>query len=223
MHTDHQGLWTQSSLQVLFSIRTLYSNQSFGFSLNTLCLLLPPNCLPSSPFYLHHPPQILQVWLLLIVQLSSERSQTQRKRSCYPSLCWPSAVCPSPSLVYFWVLFFTLLFPYLFCWMPLFPPSPCPHPPWTWTQELIRGTVVALGYLRHNSWRHKWVKEFRDWESNHLEKTPFLQGNLPDPGIKPVSLTSLALAWGFFTTSATSVGAKSLQSSPTLCDTVDCS
>ena len=104
MHTDHQGLWTQSSLQVLFSIRTLYSNQSFGFSLNTLCLLLPPNCLPSSPFYLHHPPQILQVWLLLIVQLSSERSQTQRKRSCYPSLCWPSAVCPSPSLVLFWVL-----------------------------------------------------------------------------------------------------------------------
>ena len=104
MHTDHQGLWTQSSLQVLFSIRTLYSNQSFGFSLNTLCLLLPPNCLPSSPFYLHHPPQILQVCLLLIVQLSSDMSQTQRKRSCYPSLCWPSAVCPSPSLVLFWVL-----------------------------------------------------------------------------------------------------------------------
>ena len=30
-----------------------------------------------------------------------------------------------------------------------------------------------------------------------------LPGDLPDPGIKPVSLTSLALADGFFTTSAT--------------------
>ena len=28
-------------------------------------------------------------------------------------------------------------------------------------------------------------------------------GDLPDPGMKPVSLTSLALAGGFFTTSAT--------------------
>ena len=28
-------------------------------------------------------------------------------------------------------------------------------------------------------------------------------GNLPDPGIEPMSLTSLALAGGFFTTSAT--------------------
>ena len=72
-----------------FSIRTLISNQSFGFSLNTLCLLLLQNFLPSSPFYLHHPPQILQVWPLLIVQLSSEMSPTQGKRSCYPSLCWP--------------------------------------------------------------------------------------------------------------------------------------
>ena len=30
-----------------------------------------------------------------------------------------------------------------------------------------------------------------------------LQGDLPDPGIKPVSLTSPALAGGFFTTSPT--------------------
>ena len=30
-----------------------------------------------------------------------------------------------------------------------------------------------------------------------------LQGNLPNPGIKPASLTSPALAGGFFTTSAT--------------------
>ena len=50
-----------------------------------------------------------------------------------------------------------------------------------------------------------------------------LQGNPPDPGIKPVSLMSLALACGFFTTGATSVPAKSLQSCPTLCNTVDCS
>ena len=31
-----------------------------------------------------------------------------------------------------------------------------------------------------------------------------LQGNLPDPGIEPISLVSLAFAGGFFTTSTTS-------------------
>ena len=30
-----------------------------------------------------------------------------------------------------------------------------------------------------------------------------LQGNLPDPGIEPMSLVSLAFAGGFFTTSTT--------------------
>ena len=52
-----------------------------------------------------------------------------------------------------------------------------------------------------------------------------LQGSLPDPGIKPASLASPALAGGFFTTSATWEGpgvyaaaAKSLQSRPTLWD-----
>ena len=56
-------------------------------------------------------------------------------------------------------------------------------------------------------------------------------GDLPNPGIKPVSLKSLALAGRFFTTSATgeaqyshaAAAAKSLQSCLTLCDPMDCS
>ena len=43
-------------------------------------------------------------------------------------------------------------------------------------------------------------------------------GDLPNPGIKPTSLTSPALAGGFFTTAA---AAKSPQSCPTLCDLID--
>ena len=143
MHTDNQGLWTQSSLQVLFSIRTLYSNQSFGFSLNTLCLLLPQNFRPSSPFYLHHPPEILQVWPLLIVQLSSETSPTQRKRSCYPSLCWPSVLCPPPSLVYFWVLFFTLFY-FNTCSAECLCSLPLPAP--TRPEHELRSSFVALSW-----------------------------------------------------------------------------
>ena len=58
-------------------------------------------------------------------------------------------------------------------------------------------------------------------------------GDLPDPGIKPWSLMSPALAWvchWFFTASATweaysdhaaAAAAKSLQSCPTLCDPID--
>ena len=50
-------------------------------------------------------------------------------------------------------------------------------------------------------------------------------GDLPDPGIEPLSLTSPALAGGFFTTLTTWKGvcyaAKSLQSCPTLCDPID--
>ena len=42
-------------------------------------------------------------------------------------------------------------------------------------------------------------------------------GDLPDLGIQPTSLMSLALAGMFFTTAAT----KSLQSCPTLCDPID--
>ena len=45
-----------------------------------------------------------------------------------------------------------------------------------------------------------------------------LQGNLPDLRIQPVSLTSPALAGGFFTTIS-----EVAQSCPTLCDPMNCS
>ena len=54
-------------------------------------------------------------------------------------------------------------------------------------------------------------------------------GDLPDPGIEPMSLISLALAGRFFTTSATWEAHESesesevAQSCPTLCDPMDCS
>ena len=58
-----------------------------------------------------------------------------------------------------------------------------------------------------------------------------LQGNLPNPGIKPTSLRSPVLAGGFFTTSATWEALNVLirqfssvaQLCPTLCDPMDCS
>ena len=57
--------------------------------------------------------------------------------------------------------------------------------------------------------------------------TVALQASLrgsPDPGIKPVSLASTALAGIFFTTSTpAAAAAKSLQSCPTLCDPIDSS
>ena len=54
-------------------------------------------------------------------------------------------------------------------------------------------------------------------------------GDLPDPGVKPTSLTSPILASGFSTTGTTwkaqmlpaAAAAKSLQSCPTLCDHID--
>ena len=57
-------------------------------------------------------------------------------------------------------------------------------------------------------------------------------GDLADPGVKPSSLKSPALAGGFFTTSTTweaqegigaaaAAAAKSRQSRPTLCDPID--
>ena len=55
-------------------------------------------------------------------------------------------------------------------------------------------------------------------------------GNLPDPGIKPLSLTYPALPGGFFTINLTweaqfqnaaAAAAKSLQLCPTLCDPID--
>ena len=45
-------------------------------------------------------------------------------------------------------------------------------------------------------------------------------GDLPDPGIKPKSLTSPALAGRFFTTAA-AAASKSLQLCLTLCDPLD--
>ena len=141
MHTDHQGLWTQSSLQVLFSIRTLYSNQSFGFSLNTLCLLLPQNFLPSSPFYLHHPPEILQVWPL-IVQLSSETSQLREKGPdtlLYVGLLhyvhhlpWFISGC------YFSLLYFNTCSAECLCSLPL-PAPTCP-------EHELRSSFLALSW-----------------------------------------------------------------------------
>ena len=50
----------------------------------------------------------------------------------------------------------------------------------------------------------------------------FLLRDLPDPGIKSMSLVSPTLAGGFFTTAA-AAAAKSLQSCPTLHDPMDCS
>ena len=109
----------------------------------TFSSLLPQNFLPSSPFYLHHPPKILQVWPLLIVQLSSDTSPTQRKRSCYPSLCWPSVLCPPPSLVYFWVLFFTLFY-FNTCSAECLCSLPLPAP--TRPEHELRSSFVALSW-----------------------------------------------------------------------------
>ena len=68
----------------------------------------------------------------------------------------------------------------------------------------------------------------------HWSGLPFPPaGDLPDPGTEPASLTSPALAGGFFTTTATlevpsnplsSVQFSSVaQSCPTVCDPMDCS
>ena len=109
-----------------------------------------------------------------------------------------SPLCSSASLVYFWVLFSPLfLFQYLFCWMSCSFPLPAPTHP----EHELRSSFMSLSWpwnrvLHAQLLNTKWVKEFRDWASNHLEKISLLQGNLPDPGIKPVPLTSLALARG---------------------------
>ena len=65
----------------------------------------------------------------------------------------------------------------------------------------------------------------------HRSGLPFPSpGDLPDPGIKPMSPESSALASGFFTieppvkpNTQTAAAAKSLQSCPTLSDPMDCS
>ena len=79
---------------------------------------------------------------------------------------------------------------------------------------LTRQAPLSMGFSRQEYW-------------SGLRCPPL--GALPDPGIEPASLTSLALAGGFFTTSTTWEGlsaaaaaaAKSLQLCPTLCDPID--
>ena len=56
--------------------------------------------------------------------------------------------------------------------------------PWT----VVRQAPLSMGFSRQEYW------------SGVQFPSP---GNLPDPGIKPVSLISPALVGGFFTTSAT--------------------
>ena len=55
--------------------------------------------------------------------------------------------------------------------------------PWTVAHQ----APLSMGFSRHEYW----------------SGLPFPSGDLPDPGIKPVSPASPALAGGFFTTSAT--------------------
>ena len=54
-------------------------------------------------------------------------------------------------------------------------------------QTVARQAPLSMGFFRHEYW-------------SGLPVPP--SGNLPDPGIEPVSLTSPELAGGFFTTSA---------------------
>ena len=56
--------------------------------------------------------------------------------------------------------------------------------PWTVASQAL----LSMGFSRQEYW-------------HELPSPP--PGDLPDPGIKPVSLKSAALAGGFFTTSAT--------------------
>ena len=58
------------------------------------------------------------------------------------------------------------------------------QPPWTVAQQ----TPLSMEFSRQEYW-------------NGLPFPPL--GDLPDPGIKPASLASPALAGGFFTTSTT--------------------
>ena len=83
-----------------------------------------------------------------------------------------SPLCSSASLVYFWVLFSPLfLFQYLFCWMSCSLPLPAPTHP----EHELRSSFMSLSWpwnrVPHAQLLNtKWVKKFRDWASNHLEK-----------------------------------------------------
>ena len=74
---------------------------------------------------------------------------------------------------------------------------------------------VTLWSVAH--WTPLWDFSRQDHWSGWLFPSP--PGNLPDPGIEPLSLMYPALAGRFFTTSATKV--KVVQLSPTLCDPRD--
>ena len=70
---------------------------------------------------------------------------------------------------------------------------------WTTTWTVARQAPLSMGFSRQEHWRQ-------------LPCPP--PGDLPDPGIEPVSLMFPALPGGFFTTQFSSVA----QSYPTLCD-----
>ena len=81
--------------------------------------------------------------------------------------------------------------------------------------DLPRQAPLSMGFSRQEYWSGLWCP---------------LLGDLPNPGIEPASLSSLAWAGGFFTTSTTwealsgiaaAAAAKSLQLCPTLCDPID--
>ena len=134
-----------------------------------------------------------------------------------------SPLCSSASLVYFWVLFSPLfLFQYLFCWMSCSFLLPAPTHP----EHELRSSFMSLSWpwnrVPHAQLLYtKWVKKFRDWASNHLEKLNVPPGESSRPRDQTrASHISCSGMW-ILTTGATSVGAKSLQLSPTLCDTVD--
>ena len=52
-----------------------------------------------------------------------------------------------------------------------------------------------------------------EWVANYWNELPFpILGDLPDPGIKPMSFASPALAQGFFTTWGSPSGNRSVMS-----------
>ena len=71
---------------------------------------------------------------------------------------------------------------------------------------VARQAPLSMGFSRQEYW------------SGLPFPTP---GDLPNPGMEPMSLTSPAMAGEFFTTAAAAAAAKSLQSCPTPCDPID--
>ena len=129
VHTDNQGLWTQSSLQVPFSIRTLISNQSFGFSLNTLS----SSALEFSSFVsLLPPPSFPRFCKFGLFSLFSFHQKCHQLREIGPATLLYVGL--SIMFISFPGLFLCAIFPsflisVLVLLNVLFPPSTCPHPP----------------------------------------------------------------------------------------------